>query len=104
MKRKPILFFAAAALCILSACGANEPDAVRVLSTEPAVSASAVPTPVPSPTPAPVEVYGVSVRWDDTEIDLHDAPVSDAGAALTEALSALPQVRRVDMTGCGLSN
>ena len=101
MKRCFVLFFAILALCILSACGANEPAAGAVLVDETPVPA---PTPVPTPTPAPVEVYGVTVHWDDTEIDLSGMKIEDEGAELLEALPSLPQVERVDMTECGLTN
>lgn len=108
MKRKPILLFASALLCILSACGANDSGAPDVLSAEPSAAPTLAPTPtatpIPTPTPAPVDVYGVTVCWNDAEIDLRTVSIDDAGAALSEALSALPQVHRVDMTGCGLSN
>ena len=109
MKRKLLLFFAAAALCILSACGANDMTPAAVLPTD-APSPSPVPTIAPTATPAPtrepepVDVYGVSVRWDDAEIDLRGVKIDDAGAALAEAIPSLPKLRRVDMTGCGLTN
>ena len=105
MKRSLVLFFAAAALCILCACGANEAAPAAVIVNE---TASPAPTPTATPrptaTPAPVELYGVPVRWDDEEIDLRGIKIEDAGAEVSEALPALPRVRRVDMTDCGLSD
>ena len=69
MKRSLVLFFAAAALCILCACGANEAAPAAVIVNE---TASPAPTPTATPrptaTPAPVELYGVPVRWDDEEM------------------------------------
>mgnify|MGYP000813041619 CR=1 FL=1 len=101
MKRSLVLFFAAAALCILCACGANEAAPAAVIVNE---TASPAPTPRPTATPAPVELYGVTVRWDDEEIDLRGIKIEDAGAEVSEALPALPRVRRVDMTDCGLTD
>ena len=101
MKRSLVLFFAAAALCILCACGANEAASAAVIVNE---TASPAPTPRPTATPAPTELYGVRVRWDDEEIDLRDIRIDDAGAEVSEALPSLPRVRRVDMTGCGLTD
>ena len=105
MKRSLVLFFAAAALCILCACGANEAAPAAVIVNE---TASPAPTPTATPrptaTPAPVELYGVTVRWDDEEIDLRGIKIEDAGAEVSEALPALPRVRRVDMTDCGLTD
>ena len=105
MKRSLVLFFAAAALCILCACGANEAAPAAVIVNE---TASPAPTPTATPrptaTPAPVELYGVTVRWDDEEIDLRGKKIEDAGAEVSEALPALPRVRRVDMTDCGLTD
>lgn len=107
MKRTSVLFFAAA-LFVLSACGVNETAPSAVLSAEAAVTAtpspSPEPTPVPTATPAPFELYGVSVRWNDTELDLRNAKITDAGAALADALPMLPKLRRVDFTGCTLSH
>lgn len=70
----------------------------------PPVSPTPEPTPVPTPTPAPLDIYGVSVRWDTEELDLRDSRIEDGGAALTEAVPSLPRLRRVDMTGCSLSD
>lgn len=103
MKRSLVLFFAAAALCILSACGANEAAPAAVIVNETASPAPTA-TPRPTATPAPVELYGVAVRWDDEEIDLRGIKIEDAGAEVSEALPALPRVRRVDMTNCGLTD
>ena len=109
MKRKLLLFFAAAALCILSACSANDMPPAAVLPTDtpsptPAPTVAPTATPAPSSTPAPLDVYGVPVCWDDAEIDLRDVKIDDAGAALAETIPSLPELRRVDMTGCGLTN
>lgn len=109
MKRKLLLFFAAAALCILSACSANDMTPAAVLPTDtpsptPAPTVAPTATPAPSSTPAPLDVYGVPVCWDDAEIDLRDVKIDDAGAALAETIPSLPELRRVDMTGCGLTN
>ena len=105
MKRSLVLFFTAAALCILCACGANEAASAAVIVNETASPApTAAPTPRPTATPAPTELYGVRVRWDDEEIDLRDIKIEDAGAEISEALPSLPRVRRVDMTGCGLTD
>ena len=82
MKRSLVLFFAAAALCILCACGANEAAPAAVIVNE---TASPAPTPTATPrptaTPAPVELYGVTVRWDDEEIDLRGMDTMEAVAA-----------------------
>ena len=80
MKRSLVLFFAAAALCILCACGANEAAPAAVIVNE---TASPAPTPRPTATPAPVELYGVTVRWDDEEIDLRGIKIEDAGAEVS---------------------
>ena len=105
MKRSLVLFFTAAALCILCACGVNEAASAAVIVNETASPApTAAPTPRPTATPAPTELYGVRVRWDDEEIDLRDIKIEDAGAEVSEALPSLPRVRRVDMTGCGLTD
>ncbi len=45
-----------------------------------------MPTPRPTATPAPVELYDVTVRWDDEEIDLRGIKIEDAGAEVSEAL------------------
>lgn len=107
MKRNLALFFAAAALCILSACGANEAAPAAVITTEaPSPSPEMTPAPAPAPTatPAPIDVYGVEAAWDTAEVDFHDVKIEDAGAALTDAIPSLPRLRRVDMTGCGLTD
>lgn len=74
MKRSLVLFFAAAALCILCACGANEAAPAAVIVNE---TASPAPTPTATPrptaTPAPVELYGGTWRYDEDYYDMRDA-------------------------------
>lgn len=103
--KKAVLLFCAAALLTLCACGANETSPSPVQTLEPPPTATAAPTAVPTtPTPAPQTLYGVPVRWDTETLDLRDIPVDDAGAALAALIPSLPRLRRVDMTGCGLTN
>ena len=106
MKNKVLFLLFLCAVLLLSACGANKSDVSAVLEATASPTAAPTPKPTaePTPTPAPVEIYGVSVEWDAEELEFRDTKIEDGGEALMEAIPSLPNLRRVDMTGCSLTD
>ena len=104
MKKKVWFLIFPALLMLLCACAANGWGASSVHTAEPSPTAEPTAAPTPSPTPAPLTVYGIRAAWDEEVLDLAGIEIDDAGAALSEALPSLPNIRRVNMTDCGLKD